>query len=347
MKQHDMARRRLIPMGVAKISSAAWFALFAGLAGIFYAMQSDILGAQWSALLQEVQSIQRELHGQLATALRSIRAEGTAAAWSLVSLSFFYGIFHAAGPGHGKVVISTYLLTQESQLRRGLLLSVIASLCQGATAIVVVTGCVTLLGFSMRQVQGAATDLEMVSYGLVALVGLMLVLSRARRLVKHNWQRPKHGHTDHDHPESVSHGHGHGHDGACSSCGHAHGPSRKDLDRPLSWRGLAGMIASIGLRPCSGALVVLLVAHSLNLSWAGVGAVVAMSIGTAITVSMLAVLSVYARKTSLRLAEALPDHTSRIGMLIDVAGMIGGLIIMLAGILLFQALWSAPVHPFA
>jgi len=342
MKQRDVARRPLL-IGAASRLAGASFVVTLLLAGVFYVMQTDTLGAQWSVLLQEIQSVQRELHRQLATALRSISAEGTTAAWGLVSLSFLYGIFHAAGPGHGKVVISTYLLTQESQLRRGLLLSVIASLCQGATAIVVVTGCVTLLGFSMRQVQGTATDLEMVSYGLVALVGLSLVLSRAYRLTKHNWRRPKHSHTDHDHPESVLHQHAN--DGTCSGCGHAHGPSRQDLDRPLSWRGLAGMIASIGLRPCSGALVVLLVAYSLNLSWAGIGAVIAMSIGTAITVSMLAVLSVYARRTSLRLAEALPDHTSRLGMLIDVAGMVGGLIIMLAGILLFQALWSAPAHP--
>ena len=328
---------------IARISSATWLALFAALAGVLFLTPGDTLGALWSGLLLEVQSIQRELHGELATALRAVRSEGTTAAWSLVSLSFFYGIFHAAGPGHGKVVISTYLLTQESQLRRGLLLSFIASICQGMTAIVAVTGCVMVFGFSMRQAQRTATDLEMVSFGLVALVGLSLVLSRGYQLAKSNWRRTRHAHAAEGHHEHVHHHHAN--DGTCSSCGHAHGPSRQDLDRPLSWRNLAGMIASIGLRPCSGAIVVLLVAHSLSLSWAGIGAVMAMSIGTAITVSTLAVLSVYARKTSLRLAEALPDHESRLGTLIDVAGVVGGLIIMLAGLLLLQASWSAPAHP--
>lgn len=326
-----------------KVSPAAWLALLAALVGLFTLTQLDGFGALWSQLLLEVQSLQRELHRELAAALRAIREEGTTAAWGLVSLSFLYGVFHAAGPGHGKVVISTYLLTQESQLRRGLVLSVVASLCQGLTAIVAVTGCVTLLGFSMRQAQRAATDLETISFGLVALVGLALVLTRGWSLIRTTWPKAKHSHA---HAHGSEHeAHHHDHQGGCSSCGHAHGPSREDLDQPLSWRGLAGMIASIGLRPCSGAIVVLLVAHSLQLTWAGIAAVVAMSIGTSITVSTLAVISVYARQTSLRLAELMPDHKSRLGTLIDGAGLAGGLVILFAGLLLFHAAWSAPAHP--
>lgn len=357
-----------VRIAVAKVSPAAWLTALAGLGVLFYVLQQGVLSAQWSAMVLEIQAIQRDLHKELAAALRAIKADGVTAAWSLVFLSFFYGIFHAAGPGHGKVVISTYLLTQESQLRRGILLSVLASLTQGLTAIVAVTGCVTLLGFSMRQAQRTAGELETISYALVALVGLMLVWSRGRRLFK---RRPPahahvhahdhghahaHGHADdhphdhahghaHDHSHDHSHAHAHAHDDACSSCGHAHGPTREELDQPLSWRGLLGMVASVGLRPCSGAIVVLLVAHSLQLSWAGVGAVVAMSIGTAITVSALATLSVYARTTSLRLAEMLPGQGSRIGLMIDIAGAIGGVIILLAGIMLFQAAWTAPAHP--
>ena len=322
---------------VAKLSPATWFIGLALLASLLFALQSEALSAQWSALLVEIQVLQREIHRDLASALRAIHADGATAAWGLISLSFLYGVFHAAGPGHGKVVISTYLLTQESQLRRGLLLSLLSSLFQGVTAIIAVTGCVTLLGFTMRQAQRTATDLETISYGLVAMVGLFLVLSRLWRILKANRQKAMSHSHDHEHS--------HDHDASCSSCGHAHGPSREDLDKPLSWGGLAGMIASIGLRPCSGAIIVLLVAHSLQLSWAGIGAVLAMSIGTAITVSLLATLSVYARATSMRVAELMPDHTSRIGTIVDVAGMIGGVVILLAGLLLFQAAWTAPAHP--
>ncbi len=93
----------------------------------------------WSGIVLEIQTVQRDLHRQLAAAMQAVRAEGAAAAWALVVLSFLYGVFHAAGPGHGKVVISTYILTQESQLRRGLLLSLVSSLCQGLPAILAAT----------------------------------------------------------------------------------------------------------------------------------------------------------------------------------------------------------------
>ena len=77
----------------------------------------------WSGLALEIQTLQRDLHRQLAAAIQAVRREGAAAAGTLVVLSFLYGVFHAVGPGHGKVIISTYLLTQESQLRRGVVLA--------------------------------------------------------------------------------------------------------------------------------------------------------------------------------------------------------------------------------
>ena len=129
------------------------------------------------------------------------------------------------------------------------------------------------------------------------------------------------------------------------ACGHTPVPTAQDLDRPLSWRGLAGVIASIGLRPCSGAILVLLVAYSMDLPWAGVGAVMAMSLGTAITVSLLATLSVYARRASLRLAAHLPSAASRIGLAVDFASLAGGVAILFVGSLLLHAAWVLPAHP--
>ena len=329
-----VVRRSSIPVSLTVLATVV---------GILIVMQLDAVAGLWSGYLVEVQAMQRDLHRQLAAAMRAVQVEGSAAAWALVVLSFLYGVFHAAGPGHGKVVISTYILTQESQLRRGLLLSLIASLCPGFTAVVAVSATVGLLGLSMRQAQGAATDLETLSYGLVALIGLTLVASRTRHLLS----RRQHFSTPRDHNDAHSHAsaHQHGHDLKCPSCGHAHGSSQRDLDAPPSWRGLAGMVASIGVRPCSGAVLVLLVAYSLNLHWAGVAAVLAMSLGTAITVSLLATLSVYARKASLRLATLLPDRATRIATTIDVVGLVGGVIIFVVGALLLQSAWLTTTHP--
>ncbi|GLQ07421.1 nickel/cobalt transporter [Sneathiella chinensis] len=328
--------RRYLPL-------AATILILIALPAVSFFALTDNSPSFWSSLVLEIQTIQRDLHRQLAAAMQSVQAEGAAAAWTLIILSFLYGVFHAAGPGHGKVVISTYILTQESQLRRGLLLSGISSLCQGVTAIVAVTATVGLLGLTLRQAKGAATNLETLSYGLVALVGFTLMASRARRLLRRQklavpsgQGTPPHQHDDHHHK----------HDQSCQSCGHTHGPSLSDLDTPVSWRNLVGIIASIGLRPCSGAVLVLLVAYSLDLHWAGVGAVLAMSLGTAITVSLLATLSVYARKGALRLAALIPDRgATRFTVILDLIALFGGLVVLIIGLLLLQAAFTMPVHP--
>ena len=328
-----VARRNLLVAAVIAV-------LAAGLALPFFALPESGPGF-WSGLVLEIQTVQRDLHRQLAAAMQAVQAEGAAAAWALVVLSFLYGVFHAAGPGHGKVVISTYLLTQESHLRRGVALSLIASLAQGVTAILIVEATVGLLGLTFRRAEATATGFEAVSYGLVAFVGAILVVTRARRLHARLKQVP----VVSDHKPLHGHDHQHGHDEACSHCGHAHGPTRNDVEAPVSVRTLVGLILSVGIRPCSGAVIVLLAAHAMGLRWAGVGAVLAMSLGTGLTVSLLATLSVYARKASLRLAAILPDRATRIATAIDVVGVVGGLVILGVGALLLQSAWVTPVHP--
>jgi nickel/cobalt transporter (NicO) family protein len=322
------------------LSSLALLAIALGIAAT---MAPDALADYWSGTLLKIQETQRDLHRQLAGAMRAVDDERETATVSLIVLSFLYGVFHAVGPGHGKIVISTYLLTQESQLQRGLVLSLVGSLCQGLTAVVAVFGTIGLLSLPMREVKGAAADLEMMSYGLVALVGIGLISGRGRRL----WRRcrPTSPRRDHDPgpqgPAAYEHGGAMDH----SSCGHNHGPSTHQLDTPISWKGLAGIVASVGVRPCSGAVLVLLVAISMDLRWAGIGAVFAMSLGTALTVSLLAAIAVFARTASLRLAAYLPESGSRVAIAVDVVGLLGGAVIATFGALLFQMSWAVPVHP--
>jgi len=334
-----MSARVVAPVMVV-MSLAALLAL------ALFLTDTDAGSDAWSRLLIEIQTTQRNLHRQLAGAMRAIGAEGSAAAWGLVVLSFLYGVFHAAGPGHGKVVISTYLLTQESHLRRGVALSMVSSLVQGVTAILIVEATVGLLGLTFRRAEATATGLEAVSYGLVALLGAILIVTRSRRL----HARLKHAPVISDHPPlnadgQNAQGHDHGHEETCSHCGHAHGPTRSDLESPVSVRTLVGVILSVGIRPCSGAIIVLLAAHAMDLRWAGIGAVLAMSLGTGLTVSLLATLSVYARKASLRLAEILPSRATRIATVIDFVGLAGGVFILAVGVLLLQSVWVTPAHP--
>jgi len=142
------------------------------------------------------------------------------------------------------------------------------------------------------------------SYGFVALLGLTLVLSRAGHVLGQNYSSAPNFYKDQS--QSV-HKHHNNHEEGWSSCDHHHGLLLQDMESPLSWKCFVGMVASIGLRPCSGAVLVLLIAYSLDLRWARIGAVLAMSLGTTITVSLLATLSVYARKDALRLASLIPS----------------------------------------
>ncbi len=132
------------------------------------------------------------------------------------------------------------------------------------------------------------------------------------------------------------HHHHHHHHG--SHCGHSHGPDWAAMETPLSLRTLVGVILSIGIRPCSGALLVLLAAYALDMRWAGIATVFLMSLGTGLALSALAAFSVYARRLSLRLAASLPAEGSRVADLIDVAAVLGGAVIFLCGLFL---LWGS------
>ena len=260
----------------------------------------------------------RELHRALAAALAVVREQGPAAAGPLVALAFAYGVFHAAGPGHGKVVMTTYLTTHEGRLARGLALTAAAALAQALTAVVAVHTLVVVLGQGLRASRGGVERLDAVSFALVALLGLYLALRALLRLRR-------------------GHHHAAGH--ACSACA-AHGARA-----PAGPWSALGVVAAIGARPCAGAVVVLLLAYAAELRLVGIAATVAMALGTAVTTGALAVVAVAARRTAGRLAAALPGVEGRLARLGDGAALAGGLLLLAVGLVLFQAAWTTPIHP--
>lgn len=302
------------------------------LTAVAVALALPELPALWTRVVSYALAMQRELHRALATAMRAVQQAEARAFWSLVGLGFLYGVFHAIGPGHGKVVISTYLATHESRLRRGIALSVFSSLLQGATAIVAVGATVAILQRSMREAHNAAITLETVSYGLVALLGLYLALRSGRRLIEHARAH------DHDPGQNAA-------VDAAAPCAHAHGPTAADLSAPPSLRHFVVTVLSVGLRPCSGAILVLVLAFSLHLVWAGAAAVFAMSVGTAITVTILATISVYARKSAIALTSYLADGGRWLAFTLDSVAMLGGILIILLGLALLHGSLSIARHP--
>jgi nickel/cobalt transporter (NicO) family protein len=255
-------------------------------------------------------SKQSEFYREMSSTIRAAKSDGTAI-WTLLAISFAYGIFHAAGPGHGKAVISSYLVANQETARRGIVLSFASALMQSIAAVVIVGVCAWLLNATARTMCGAERTIEIASYALIAAFGARLVWIKGAGFVR-ALQGPQpalamaaathhHGH-DHDHHHhDHHHDAGHVHD---EHCGHSHGPAPSELAGPGGWRRGFGAIFAVGLRPCSGAILVLVFALAQGLFWAGIAATFAMGLGTAITVAVIAVLAVSAKDLARRLSGA-------------------------------------------
>jgi nickel/cobalt exporter len=268
----------------------------------------------------------------------------------LAGISFLYGIFHAVGPGHGKAVITSYLLVSRQTVRRGVVIAFAAAVAQGLTAIGVVVVAAVILHATAIGMTHATDWFEIMSYGLVAAVGAWLTWAKTfGGGHQHNVPAPMpalaqtktdaggdchSAHADDDdehahrhHPHGHDHGHRHEHDEA----GHSHVPDRRLLARPLTVSRAWAAILAVGIRPCSGAIIVLVFALSQGLLLAGIGSVLAMSLGTFVTVSFLAALTVSAKDVALRVAGLDTEVTERIMRVVEIGG---ALVVLLLGLTL-------------
>jgi nickel/cobalt exporter len=257
---------------------------------------------------------QSEFYREMSSTIRAAKSDGSAV-WTLLGISFAYGIFHAAGPGHGKAVISSYLVANEETARRGIVLSFASALLQALVAVALVAVLAWLLSSTAKTMCSAEKAIEIVSYGLIAAFGARLVWTKGGGFMRALQAKPAmaaavahhhhdHGHRDHGHDHDGhhhdhSHGDGHVHD---EHCGHSHGPTPDQLAGPGGWQRGLGAIFAVGMRPCSGAILVLVFALAQGLFWAGIAATFVMGLGTAITVATIAVIAVSAKGLARRLS---------------------------------------------
>lgn len=350
-------------------------------------MPPAVSGGPLTALWIVLRDTQQKLHRSLAAAVKDFKTRDPfGAALTLVLISFGYGVFHAAGPGHGKAVISSYVLANERTVKRGIALSFLAAAIQGLSALVLVGILVLVLRSTGMTIRATEAWIETVSWALVTLVGAWLLYSQLK-IVASSWRRtapasaagnattssieaePFHVHDacgcahdhSHDHPHDhhhhhpqadlrVAHDHAqHGqpacHDDAChedACCNHAHMPAPQQLEGEWSWTKALAIAFSVGVRPCTGAILVLVLAISQGMMWAGVISTFAMAVGTAITVSVLAALAVGSRELATRLA----GRESHWGWRIErAAGIMGALLVFGLGTAFFFASLE-PQAPF-
>jgi ABC-type nickel/cobalt efflux system permease component RcnA len=327
--------------------------------------ERTFFGDLWSYVLTQQQRINREL----AAAVRQLKTGNVLDATLLLAfLSFTYGVLHAAGPGHGKAVISSYVLANEKTVRRGIMLSFLSAFFQALSAIAIVGVLAIALNATSLEITATEKWIETISWGFVALIGIWLLYGQLSALFKRRgsdaYPAGHHHHDDHAHPHghghdhagcgcghdhgsdhvrskarvfARTHTHSHGHhvhaeDGSC--CGHAHMPDPKQLEGPLSWSKAIAIALSVGIRPCTGAILVLIFAMSQGLLIAGVFATFAMALGTAITVSVLASLAVGSRELATRMAGG---ESRFAGAVATGAGLLGSTLVFLMGAAFFVA----------
>ena len=169
---------------------------------------------------------QAEFYRMLSGTIRAAKSDGSAA-YTLMGISFLYGIFHAAGPGHGKAVISSYLVANDETWRRGIALSFASAILQAFTAIAIVGIAAVLLNATAHAMGNTVRMVEIVSYALIVLIGLRLLWVKGRALLR--LLRPSaHDHHDHAHHHHHEHAHEHNHD-------HAHDDDHDHGDEAHAW----------------------------------------------------------------------------------------------------------------
>jgi ABC-type nickel/cobalt efflux system permease component RcnA len=225
------------------------------------------LSGGFSQLLVWAAGEQRSFQNGIARTLRALRGGEAGAYAVLLSSCFAYGFFHAIGPGHGKLLVGGYGVAQDVPMLRLSLIALASSLGQAVTAIVLAFGGLWILGLTRDRMVGAAEEiLAPLSYGLIAMIGLWLVVRGFRRMRR---AQVPHDHTHHEDGE------------ACNTCGHRHGPSLDEAGQTNNLRDAFLLIGGIAIRPCTGALFVLIITWQMGIAMAGVAGAFAMALGTA------------------------------------------------------------------
>ncbi len=360
---------------VKRLAPAAMLALLA-MAGLAHAAGSPLgigtaepsfqpIGGPLAPIFLYVNYEQQAFYRALTKSIEAMRQDPWQL-WTLIGLSFAYGIFHAAGPGHGKAVISSYMVANEIELRRGIGISFVSALIQGLVAVLVVGAAYFVLRGSGITMTMATNAMEIASFVMVILFGCWLLFRKVRAMLQSRAQRQDMQLATSAGPISLSlfEGAATGTDSArgfarssaamsatgfqcydpahaaadgafCEACGHAHLPDPKMLsNEKFSAREAWSAIVAVGLRPCSGALLVMTFSMLNGLYLGGLLSVLAMSIGTALTVSLLAIIAVFAKGTAVRFTGKGSRLSAWVGNGIEI---LGALLVICTGVILLGA----------
>jgi ABC-type nickel/cobalt efflux system permease component RcnA len=278
----------------------------------------------WPQVLRESIVWQREFNQQLSVLLKGVAENPTKAGSSLLLVSFIYGVLHALGPGHGKVVITTWLATHPSKLKSSIGLTLASSLLQGLVAVLLVVVVLSVLALPARQLHLSSFWLEKGSYALVGVLGGLLCWRALKKLHailrKPTFKTFTPHHVHHEH----------------CGCGHQHLPTPEQLQHGDDWRARLVIVLSMGMRPCSGAIMVLLFSKVIGVFGWGVASAMAMAAGTSLTISSLALLVHTFRTLAVKLSgNKTPAVWKQVGW--TTLALAGGVVLVAAAVVMWMS----------
>jgi len=297
----------------------------------------------WPTIIVNSMQWQKQINNELSELLYAAKNESLIAGISLLALSFLYGMLHSIGPGHGKLIVTTYIATQDAKVKLSLIITLVSSLMQALVAVVLVSVLLMLFDASMRDINHKAELLIPLSFYAAILLGIAIIwrnLVLMYRVIKQHKQTLQQ-------PAATDSGlvikrvtaiNGEHH--ANCGCGHQHVVTPEKMNDASSFKEYLAIILSIGIRPCTGAIMVLLFANMLDIYWLGVVSAIVMALGTALTTSMIAIMTITGKQAVRRyLAVGKRDNSTKNGLNIAkfIVPIIGGLLLILLGILLLES----------
>ncbi len=250
-------------------------------------------------LLHNVILWQKAFNLQLSSSLNQLGQQHQEAGITLILISFFYGIFHAIGPGHGKFILTSYLALEQSKLKQAVKISLASSIVQGIVAILLVSIIIVAFTLSRTYFNLTLKWVERGSFMLMILLGVYWIYQawQGIRPPKLQIRKISPMQMSQEKTPLVSHRIHHEHCG----CGHQHLPSSVQMNQSTGWKSQLFLILSIGSRPCSGAILVLFLSYTLNIYLWGILATLMMALGTGITLTIFALIVIFARHKAVQL----------------------------------------------
>jgi nickel/cobalt exporter len=256
----------------------------------------------FQSLLQGINNLQRELNASLSELSKKINQERDVGLFFfLLGIAFCYGLVHALGPGHGKIIMVSYTLTNPLQKKHGIWLGVFIAVIHTLSAILLSVPYFILNSAYSHHAQESKNIISLVSFGLIAAMGLFLLLKTilidVLKVKKNSDNRI----------------------GKVAST-----KSRmRDLFLPAFLMGIV---------PCEGAFILLTFSIFIKAYWLGILLAFVMSLGMAVTISLIGVAAIFSKQGTLKLLSSKTRIVKTVSLVIQITG---ATVILCFGLLLF------------